>query len=335
LQKNRFAIKSGVKKLLTLILIIVISIAISGCNRSNFKVSITDAQTGFPIEGKIELNGKISQINNGLIGLDEGNYTIKKDGYGDINIALSGSSSSTVNTTMEPISYLSINTENQNLTIFIDGNEVKGKFQENKIIISPVSEGQHSLTIEAPFYQTDKISKEFYRGENIVNLKLTLDNERVQELFKNLEFPEDNQNFNFSITVNGSISNNKFSYSLKGSVNNGSVNNINDSNISYTFKNGQPYVGDQAVTDPEQITVLEFARDTVQEFLQFKDKINDLQIKDISSDNIIFTGEREFETRKFSETITINISNNKISSLLLNIYSQDLQIDLNASILID
>lgn len=333
------------KKLLTVISIIVILITILGCNRSNFKVSITDSKTGFPIEEKIQINGKSVEINNGILYLNEGNYTIEKEGYGNLSLSIGISSTgiNLVNTYMEPISYLVVQTDTQDTKILIDGAERKGKIvnfepsalsangQTESIIISPVNEGQHSIVIEAPFYITKKITEEFHKGENLINANLALDSEKVQELLKNIEFPEDNKNFNFSITINGDISKNKFSYDLKGAVKNNSIENISDNNVSYTFKNGEPFINNEQVNDLERATILKFARDTIQEFLQFKNKTKSLNIKQVNNDTISFTGEREFEDRKFSETIKLTLYENKVSSVTVNISSQDLQVDLEAT----
>ncbi|MCX6088406.1 MAG: hypothetical protein NTV78_04470, partial [Caldiserica bacterium] len=230
------------------------------------------------------------------------------------------------------ISYLIILTDNQNAKILIDEAERKGKIEEESIIISPVNEGQHSIVIEASFYITKKITEEFHKGENLINANLALDSEKVQELLKNIEFPEGNKNFNFSITINGDISKNKFSYDLKGAVKNNSIENISDNNVSYTFKNGEPFINNEQVDDLERATILKFARDTIQEFLQFKEKIKSLNLKDANTDSISFTGEREFEDRKFSETIKLTLYENKVSSVTVNISSQDLQVDLEATI---
>jgi len=321
-----------VKRLLTVISIIAILITIFGCNRSNFKVSITDSKTGFPIEGKIQVNGKSVEINNGILYLNEGDYTIEKEGYGNLNLGINGNRTNNISTYMEPISYLIILTDNQNAKILIDEAERKGKIEEESIIISPVNEGQHSIVIEAPFYITRKITEEFHKGENLINANLALDSEKVQELLKNIEFPEDNKNFNFSITINGDISKNKFSYDLKGAVKNNSIENISDNNVSYTFKNGEPFINNEQVDDLEKATILKFARDTIQEFLQFKEKIKSLNLKDANTDSISFTGEREFEDRKFSETIKLTLYENKVSSVTVNISSQDLQVDLEATL---
>lgn len=320
------------KRLLTVISIIAILITIFGCNRSNFKVSITDSKTGFPIEGKIQVNGKSVKINEGILYLNEGDYTIEKEGYGNLNLGINGNRTNNISTYMEPISYLIILTDNQNAKILIDEAERKGKIEEESIIISPVNEGQHSIVIEAPFYITRKITEEFHKGENLINANLALDSEKVQELLKNIEFPEDNKNFNFSITINGDISKNKFSYDLKGAVKNNSIENISDNNVSYTFKNGEPFINNEQVDDLERATILKFARDTIQEFLQFKEKIKSLNLKDANTDSISFTGEREFEDRKFSETIKLTLYENKVSSVTVNISSQDLQVDLEATI---
>jgi hypothetical protein len=321
-----------VKKLLTVISIIAILITIFGCNRSNFKVSITDSKTGFPIEGKIQVNRKSVKINDGILYLNEGDYTIEKEGYENLNLGINGNRTNNISTYMEPISYLIILTDNQNAKILIDEAERKGKIEEESIIISPVNEGQHSIVIEAPFYITRKITEEFHKGENLINANLALDSEKVQELLKNIEFPEDNKNFNFSITINGDISKNKFSYDLKGAVKNNSIENISDNNVSYTFKNGEPFINNEQVDDLERATILKFARDTIQEFLQFKEKIKSLNLKDANTDSISFTGEREFEDRKFSETIKLTLYENKVSSVTVNISSQDLQVDLEATI---
>ena len=320
------------KRLLTVISIIAILITILGCNRSNFKVSITDSKTGFPIEGKIQVNGKSVEINNGILYLNEGDYTIEKEGYGNLNLGINGNRTNNISTYMEPISYLIILTDNQNAKILIDEAERKGKIEEESIIISPVNEGQHSIVIEAPFYITRKITEEFHKGENLINANLALDSEKVQELLKNIEFPEDNKNFNFSITINGDISKNKFSYDLKGAVKNNSIENISDNNVSYTFKNGEPFINNEQVDDLERATILKFARDTIQEFLQFKEKIKSLNLKDANTDSISFTGEREFEGRKFYEAIKLTLYENKVSSVTVNISSQDLQVDLEATI---
>lgn len=320
------------KRLLTVISIIAILITIFGCNRSNFKVSITDSKTGFPIEGEIQINGKSTEINNGILYLNEGDYTIEKEGYGNLNLGINGNRTNNISTYMEPISYLIILTDNQNAKILIDEAERKGKIEEESIIISPVNEGQHSIVIEAPFYITRKITEEFHKGENLINANLALDSEKVQELLKNIEFPEDNKNFNFSITINGDISKNKFSYDLKGAVKNNSIENISDNNVSYTFKNGEPFINNEQVDDLERATILKFARDTIQEFLQFKEKIKSLNLKDANTDSISFTGEREFEGRKFYEAIKLTLYENKVSSVTVNISSQDLQVDLEATI---
>jgi hypothetical protein len=321
-----------VKRLLTVISIIAILITIFGCNRSNFKVSITDSKTGFPIEGKIQVNGKSVKINEGILYLNEGDYTIEKESYGNLNLGINGNRTNNISTYMEPISYLIILTDNQNAKILIDEAERKGKIEEESIIISPVNEGQHSIVIEAPFYITKKITEEFHKGKNLINANLALDSEKVQELLKNIEFPEDNKNFNFSITINGDISKNKFSYDLKGAVKNNSIENISDNNISYTFKNGEPFINKEQVDDLERATILKFARDTIQEFLQFKEKIKSLNLKDANTDSISFIGEREFEDRKFSETIKLTLYENKVSSVTVNISSQDLQVDLEATL---
>ena len=320
------------KRLLTVISIIAILITILGCNRSNFKVNITDSKTGFPIEGKIQVNGKSVKINEGILYLNEGDYTIEKEGYGNLNLGINGNRTNNIGTYMEPISYLVVQTDTQDTKILIDGAERKGKIEEESIIISPVNEGQHSIVIEAPFYITRKITEEFHKGENLINANLALDSEKVQELLKNIEFPEDNKNFNFSITINGDISKNKFSYDLKGAVKNNSIENISDNNISYTFKNGEPFINNEQVDDLERATILKFARDTIQEFLQFKEKIKSLNLKDANTDSISFTGEREFEDRKFSETIKLTLYENKVSSVTVNISSQDLQVDLEATL---
>lgn len=320
------------KKLLTVISIIAILITILGCNRSNFKVNITDSKTGFPIEGKIQVNGKSVKINEGILYLNEGDYTIEKEGYGNLNLGINGNRTNNIGTYMEPISYLVVQTDTQDTKILIDGAERKGKIEEESIIISPVNEGQHSIVIEAPFYITRKITEEFHKGENLINANLALDSEKVQELLKNIEFPEDNKNFNFSITINGDISKNKFSYDLKGAVKNNSIENISDNNVSYTFKNGEPFINNEQVDDLEKATILKFARDTIQEFLQFKEKIKSLNLKDANTDSISFTGEREFEDRKFSETIKLTLYENKVSSVTVNISSQDLQVDLEATL---
>ena len=320
------------KKLLTVISIIAILITILGCNRSNFKISITDSKTDFPIEGKIQINGKSAEINNGILYLNERDYTIEKEGYENLNLGINGNRTNNISTYMEPISYLIILTDNQNAKILIDEAERKGKIEEESIIISPVNEGQHSIVIEAPFYITRKITEEFHKGENLINANLALDSEKVQELLKNIEFPEDNKNFNFSITINGDISKNKFSYDLKGAVKNNSIENISDNNVSYTFKNGEPFINNEQVDDLEKATILKFARDTIQEFLQFKEKIKSLNLKDANTDSISFTGEREFEDRKFSETIKLTLYENKVSSVTVNISSQDLQVDLEATL---
>lgn len=320
------------KRLLTVISIIAILITILGCNRSNFKVNITDSKTGFPIEGKIQVNGKSVKINEGILYLNEGDYTIEKEGYGNLNLGINGNRTNNISTYMEPISYLIILTDNQNTKILIDEAERKGKIEEESIIISPVNEGQHSIVIEAPFYITKKITEEFHKGENLINANLALDSEKVQELLKNIEFPEDNKNFNFSITITGDISKNKFSYDLKGAVKNNLIENISDNNVSYTFKNGEPFINNEQVDDLERATILKFARDTIQEFLQFKEKIKSLNLKDANTDSISFTGEREFEDRKFSETIKLTLYENKVSSVTVNISSQDLQVDLEATI---
>jgi len=321
-----------VKKLLTVISIIAILITILGCNRSNFKVNITDSKTGFPIEGKIQVNRKSVKINEGILYLNEGDYTIEKEGYGNLNLGINGNRTNNISTYMEPISYLIILTDNQNTKILIDEAERKGKIEEESIIISPVNEGQHSIVIEAPFYITKKITEEFHKGENLINANLALDSEKVQELLKNIEFPEDNKNFNFSITINGDISKNKFSYDLEGAVKNNLIENISDNNVSYTFKNSEPFINNEQVDDLERATILKFARDTIQEFLQFKEKIKSLNLKDANTDSISFTGEREFEDRKFSETIKLTLYENKVSSVTVNISSQDLQVDLEATI---
>lgn len=320
------------KRLLTVISIIAILITIFGCNRSNFKVNITDSKTGFPIEGKIQVNGKSVKINEGILYLNEGDYTIEKEGYGNLNLGINGNRTNNISTYMEPISYLIILTDNQNAKILIDEAERKGKIEEESIIISPVNEGQHSIVIEAPFYITKKITEEFHKGENLINANLALDSEKVQELLKNIEFPEDNKNFNFSITITGDISKNKFSYDLEGAVKNNLIENISDNNVSYTFKNGEPFINNEQVDDLERATILKFARDTIQEFLQFKEKIKSLNLKDANTDSISFTGEREFEDRKFSETIKLTLYENKVSSVTVNISSQDLQVDLEATI---
>ncbi|PIX29272.1 MAG: hypothetical protein COZ65_02665 [Caldiserica bacterium CG_4_8_14_3_um_filter_35_18] len=320
------------KRLLTVISIIAILITIFGCNRSNFKVSITDSKTGFPIEGKIQVNGKSVKINEGILYLNEGDYTIEKEGYGNLNLGINGNRTNNISTYMEPISYLIILTDNQNTKILIDEAERKGKIEEESIIISPVNEGQHSIVIEAPFYITKKITEEFHKGENLINANLALDSEKVQELLKNIEFPEDNKNFNFSITITGDISKNKFSYDLEGAVKNNLIENISDNNVSYTFKNSEPFINNEQVDDLERATILKFARDTIQEFLQFKEKIKSLNLKDANTDSISFTGEREFEDRKFSETIKLTLYENKVSSVTVNISSQDLQVDLEATI---
>ena len=119
---------------------------------------------------------------------------------------------------------------------------------------------------------------------------------------------------------------------MKGAVKNNLIENISDNNVSYTFKNGEPFINNEQVDDLERATILKFARDTIQEFLQFKEKIKSLNLKDANTDSISFTGEREFEDRKFSETIKLTLYENKVSSVTVNISSQDLQVDLEATI---
>jgi len=324
-----------VKKLLITFSIIVILTTIFGCSRLNYKISITDSKTGFLIEGEVKVNGKTLNVNNGVLILGEGDYTIEKEGYGNLSIGVSGSRTNPINTYMEPISYLIILTDNQNAKILIDGVEKGSKVENGKIIISPVNEGQHSIVIEAPFYITNENIEEFHKGENLINVNLVLDKEKVQELIKNIEFPEDNKDYNFSINITGDISKNKFSYDLKGVVRGGSIENISDNNLSYTFKNGEPFINNEQVKDLEKASVLKFARVTLQEFLQFKEKIKSLNIKNVNTDTIVFTGERDFEGRKFSEIIKLTFSKNKVSSLMLSISSEDLQVDIKATITIN
>lgn len=322
------------KKLLCLISIIAILITIIGCGTPNFKVSVIDSKTGFPIEGTVSVNGRMQDVSNGTLSLSKGSYKIEKEGYGILNLSINGNENSQIKASMEPTSYLVIQINIQNAKILIDGTERKGKLEGSEIIISPVIEGSHSVSIEAPFYVTNEKIIALAKGENVIKLDLLLDKDKIQDLLNSIEFPEENKNFDFSISITGDVSKNKFKYDLKGTVKDALVDSISDNNVSYTFKNGEPFINNEHVNDTEKAAVLKFARDTIQEFLQFKEKIKVLDAKSVNNNEIIFIGTKEFEGRKFLETVKLTLDKNNISSITLNISSQDLQVSLEAVLII-
>ncbi len=327
--------------------IVVLLMFLVGCAQKNVKLQLIDSVTNFPpITKKIEVNGKEVQMNAGELIVPEGKCTISADGYNSSQVTID-KSTDYYKLLLEPLAYLTITTNVSEPQINIDGvkaeyrdfvavtNSVEYFKSEHTIYISPAPLGNHSLKIASEYFKDSTLDVYVKEGVNNIKLILLPDTAKVSKLIDSITFPEDIKDFDFNIRIVGILNDLPIDNSLSGKISMGTIAEISDENIKYDFIDDKPYVDNKSVTDDEELSALIFARDTVNNFLSFKEKISSLSILLVKDGSIVLAGERDFEGRKFGEHVSIDYEGNSIYNISLGMDSDELKTHLTVDISIN
>jgi len=314
-----------------ILIILVIGILLAGCGRQEkAQVKLLDSITHKIISGEVRVNGRKLQTQEGIIALKKGKFNISKEGYDTKTIEINNAERIVY---LLPTSYLKANITNLNGTGIADvtvqiKNEKAITNQNGTCIISPVAEGEYTIKINKKFFKSKEIPINIQLGENKISTKLSTDDALIQEYLDSLIFPKDQKDFSFSIDISGSLDKQKIQYQFMGKVVNYKLEEVWDKNIHYVFDNGEPFImneNKEKVKDREKVKALMYARSVIQEILNFKEEINNLNVSDISDSKILLKRNKTFEERSINEEVLLQVNSNKIYKIVIQFTSQDLE----------
>lgn len=313
------------KKGLFIFGVILVLIFIIGCNQKTANIKLLDEITKMPINGEALINGTKVAIEDGVLKTKDRSFEIEVSNYLPMNANLSEDTKE-ITLYLKPSSWISINCNVQEPQILIDNNIIESFVvsKDSSIIISPVSQGNHTLSISKQYFIEKEMNITVIEGENNIEVKLEQDENALSMLLDSLIFPSEKENYNFNISINGTFYEKSIEDTISGEVRNKEVYKMKDSNIEYTFQNGKPYIDGQEVKDEEKSFALLFSKNTVENFLSIKEYIKGLTIKDFTNGFLTLYGKRDFEGRSYDEEIIFSISDSTINRIALTISSQEL-----------
>jgi hypothetical protein len=326
-------------KKIILILLIAGTILLTGCSNNKAQVKLLDSITHKEVHGAVIINGEKLQIQDGTVSLKKGTISISKDGYATKNVEITRSDCIVY---LSPLSYLKVNVASHNGTGIENATVQMGDRKEitdknGNCIISPAAKGNQTIEISKKFFESKKNPIDITQGKNEISTQLLTNNSTVQEYMNSLIFPYDQKNFSFTISIGGTADQQEIDYQFMGKVVNYEVKEIWDKNIHYIFDNNEPFIinsVEEKVEDQEKIKALIYARDVIQRILDFKNEISNLNVLDISDNEILIKENKTFENKNIEETILMQITNRKIYKIIISIASDDIE-NMNINVQID
>jgi hypothetical protein len=351
------------KKIILLVLsVFIISLTFLGCSKQTVQLELSDKVSGLGIlqVKTCAVDGKEAPIVDGKISLSAGQHTIGVNGYYDVNINIEKDAKGT-KISLTPKAYLIITTNATQETITIDGVkpqyttggdsafvtslEKAEEIKTHDITISPVAEDIHLLKISSPYFEDFSKTIEIKEGKNADETLLKPDEKKIKDLVNSITFPEDMKDFDFAITLQGTLNGQAINdKNINGKVSGSAISEISDENITYTFLNGKPYIDNQEVKDKEKLQALLFASNTLKEFINIKGLIANFALLTngenatvyVNETNgnglILLEGYKLFEERNVYEHFVVNFQEKSVNTISLEINSDALKTNLNTDI---
>ena len=320
------------KKISAVLILLILIFITPGCG-ARTTYHIQDAVTGMPVSGKTVINGKSMEITNGTISLSTDKIAVEKTGY---KKAVSNGNKIIK---LEPIAFLDISTNFTPEEIYIDKTKYPVFFGGNNIVISPVVPGKHKILFKGKFIKDAEINKTIYEGKNTINVSFSLNKKNIKLFLSSMKFPEEIKNAKEIITIKGKLDGEDVYYTFNVILREGKIVQITDKNINYKFIDGAPVIieGDETyvpVKDKEKTAALIYARNIIKNILNMREMIKPLDIIGTTDSNIMFSADRNFENRKFTENISVYFNEGMVNKTEISIKSPIENADLDITMLI-
>ncbi len=323
------------KKIIVILLILSILFVSAGCSGKTYTYKIFDASTHLPVSGTIFVNGKKTDIKNGVLNYNADKIVIDKSGYQKTGATFDGNT--IVN--LEPVAFLEISTNNMPDIVYVDGAKCPLFFKENGIVLSPLKVGAHTLEFGGRFIKETKLNVQIAKGENAITINLPFDMENAESFLKEMIFPEELTYADTTINIEGTLDGENIRYTLKAKMRNNKIVDISDKNIHYGFNNNTPFlIGNDGkhmpVGDKEMGVALIYARSVLENMFELRKFIKPLDLTGISTDKASFSGNRTFENRPFTETVVVRFKEGNVYKADIVVNSLIENTNLNVSITI-
>lgn len=317
------------KKLLILIVLIMIPAFMFGCSRSNIKLTLQDEVTGLPVNGSIMINGSDLVAVNGVVSVKSGELEISSNYYQDTQITVSNENKE-MTVKLKPKAWLLINCNVQNPDIEVDGVIQDKIYTENgyKLIVSPISIASHKIAIRKQYFKNIEFTLLTEPNENTINATLEPDEDAIASLINSLTFPDKMSSYNFNVQIEGTFNGTTVNHSFSGEVINGNLEKVKENSFEYSFVDGKPYLDGEEVKDEEKSFALIFAKNTIEDFLDFKDSTKGLSLNNVTNGFVTFKGQKKFEERNFEEDLSFQLSDHQVNRVIISINSEELGVNL-------
>lgn len=317
------------KKLLILIVLMMIPVLMFGCGRSNIKLIIQDEVTGLPVNGSIIINGSELVAVNGVVSVKSGELKISSNNYEDTQITASNENKE-MTVKLKPKAWLLINCNAQNPDIEVDGIIQDKIYTENgyKLIVSPISIASHKIKIRKQYFKNIEFTLLTEPNENTINATLEPDEDAIASLVNSLTFPDKTSSYNFNVQIEGTFNGTTVNHSFSGEVTNGNLEKVKENSLEYSFVDGKPYLDGEEVKDEEKSFALIFAKNTIEDFLDFKDSTKGLSLNNVTNGFVTFEGQKQFEERNFEEDLSFQLSDHQVNRVIISINSEELGVNL-------
>jgi hypothetical protein len=313
-------------KKIIIVFLITITLFLAGCSQS-VNVTFIDEVTGKVIT-PVLINGK--EV-SGAVKLKPNTYKVSANLYEEKTVKVDSSSSTFF---LKPIAYLVITPNATINSIEIDGKvcDFVKIIQNGKetFVVSPVEAGTHKITIKSKFFIPYSGVVSFSKGENALSVILEKDTATLTAYLDTLEFPLDNANKTITIKIKGTANknpvNHEFSIQKKGDT-----FIVQDGTLTYTYKNGSFEIEGAAPTE-EEIAILQYAKSVIEEFLNMKELLKTMDLKEISDDTFTLSKAGLYEGRTIYETVSFKVNGTKISQITLNIFQEQINTNLTIEV---
>ncbi|BAL81416.1 hypothetical protein [Caldisericum exile] len=298
-----------------------------GCSAS-YKVNFFDEITGKPINPVI-INGKIAQ---GEIKLPPNTYKVSANNYEEKSISVNKDNT---NFFLKPSAYLVLEANAKVNSIKIDDKYYKPTSiitnGHEVFTVSPVEIGTHTIIVESKFFVPFSKEVEFKYGENHIVINLTVDKGAFSQFLDTLEFPlQGTSNKKIIVKINGIANKNPISKEFKIEKSSDTLAII-DGNLTYSFKNGTFEIEGRTPTEEEK-AILSYAKSVIEEFLNLKNVLKSMELKEAKDNEFLLSKTGAFEGREITESLSFKVDNSKITSIVLNIVQEQINTNLRIEV---